>query len=374
VVSDRRLAEELLGKAYADISAAERAGIPQATAGPLRTKIVAALDRLYEMSDVTSTVLFAFPEDRGSDLKRIVRGPDGAPFVLDEGTKTVYRINVANEKAQVVYREGRDAAGATEGAPRLLAVGGRDLLVIDKRNVLWRWKPANSQGAGTTIRPRISGATEWGDDVLAAGTFLRDPEANLYNLYIVDVSDQQVKRYSPAQDGSGFPVRPTNWLTAPRDVSGVTSIYIDGDIWLTDRGAVLRFANGNSEGWEADAPEDDVLRPAPTYQLVRSAAPARTGTIYAFDAANGRLVALSKVNGAFLGQYRLADGSDAWSDLRDFYVEASVEGQPEAIVWISRNAVHRAILASPANPSESPAPSGGASSEQPRDDAQSDEG
>jgi hypothetical protein len=362
VVSDRRLAEEVLGKAYADITAAQRAGIPDATAGPVRAKIVAALDRLYQMSDVTSSVLFTFPEDRGADLKRIVRGPDGAPFVLDEGTQTVYRINVANGKAQVIFREGRDAAGSTESAPELLTVGGRDLLMVDARNVLWRWKPANSQGVGTIIRPRISGATEWGDDVLAAGTFLRDPDANLYNLYIVDVSAQQVRRYSPAQDGSGFPVHPTNWLTAARDVSGVTSMYIDGDIWVADAGDILRFANGNSEGWEAEAPDDELLRSAPSYRVVGSGAPAREGTIYAFDAANNRLVALSKVNGSFLGQYRLADGSDAWSDMRDFYVEAGVEGQPDAIVWIGKDAVHRAILASAESAPGSPGPSEGAPS------------
>jgi hypothetical protein len=371
VANDPRRAEELLTQAFTSIEQARQSGIPASTAEPVRARIVAALDRLYQMSDVTSTVLFTFPEDRGADLKRIVRGPDGAPFVLDTGTRTVYRINVAGGKAQVIFRDGRDAAGSTQAAPRLLAVGGKDLLMVDSRNVLWRWRPANSQGDGSIVRPRVSGATEWGDDVLAAGTFLRDPEANLYNLYIVDVSEQQVRRYSPAQDGSGFPVRPTNWLSAQRDVSGVTSMYIDGDIWLADRGAVLRFADGNSEGWEAEAPEDQVLRPAPAYRLVGSSAPAREGTIYAFDAANNRLVALSKVNGSFLGQFRLADGSDAWSDMRDFYVEASVEGQAEAIVWISRDAVHRAILESAASPPGSPAPSAETPSP---DDSRSDEG
>ena len=66
------------------------------------------------------------------------------------------------------------------------------------------------------------------------------------------------------------------------------------------------------------------------------------GTIYAFDGANDRLVALSKVNGTFLGQFRLADGSEDWSDMRDFYVEAGIDGQSDSIVWISRDAVHRA--------------------------------
>jgi hypothetical protein len=374
VSSDRRLAEELLTKAFNDVTAAQRSGIPQSTAGPLRTKIVAALDRLYRMNDVESTVLFTFPEGRDTDLRAIVLGPDGAPFVLDEGTRTVYRINLANDKANVIFREGNKAAGSTQWAPRLLTVGGRDLLMADTRNVLWRWRPANSRGEGSIIRVRVAGASEWGDDVLAMGTFIRDPEANLYNLYIVDPSAQQVLRYSPAADGSGFPAQPTRWLSAPRDVTGISSMYIDGDIWLADSGGVQRVADGNAEGWDADLPEDDVLRSVPRYQFIGSGAARREGTIYAFDAANQRLVALSKVNGAFLGQYRLGGGADDWSDLRGFYVEESVEGKPDAVVWISADAVHRTVLESAtSSPDESPGASGAGASGEPAESPSSDE-
>jgi hypothetical protein len=361
VVSDRRLAEDLLTQAHTAITAAQRAGIPESTAGPVRTKIVAALDRLYRMTDVRSTALFTFPEERNTNLRRIVKGPDGAPFVLDEGTSSVYRINLANDRASVIFREGRETRGATQGAPRLITVGGRHLVMVDTRNELWRWSPANSRGDGTIVRvSNVAGSSEWGNDILAIGTFIRDPEANLYNLYIVDPSAEQVLRYSPAADGGGFPAQPTRWLSAPRDVSGVTSMYIDGDIWLADSGGVLRVADGNSEGWEAESPEDEVLRTAPSYLLVGSGAERRAGTIYAFDGANDRLIALSQVNGAFLGQYRLADGSDAWSDMRDFYVEESIEGQPDAIVWISQDAVHRAVLESATSAPESPGPTDGA--------------
>jgi hypothetical protein len=366
VSSDRRLAEELLTQAFTAIDAAQRAGIPETTAGPVRIQIVTALDRLYKMTDVTSTALFTFPEDRPTDLRAIVRGPDGAPFVLDAGTQTVYRVGLVADRASVIFREGNVAAGRKEGAPKLLTVGGRHLLVLDDRNVVWFWRPANSSGQGTLSRfpSGVNGSSEWGEDILAIGTFLRDPEQNLYNLYLVDPSAQQVLRYSPAQDGTGYPVAPTRWLSAPRDVSRITSMYIDGDIWLADGGDVLRVADGNSEGWEAETPDDDVLRSQPSYSLIDSGAARREGTIYAFDAANARLIALSKVNGAFLGQYRLADGSDAWADMRDFYVEPSIEGQPDAIVWISENAVHRALLGSATSPPASPIPSEAASDDQ----------
>ena len=113
-------------------------------------------------------------------------------------------------------------------------------------------------------------------------------------------------------------------------------MYIDGDIWLADAGE-CPARRRREQRWlgRAERPSDEVLRTAPSYRLINSGAARREGTIYAFDAANNRLIALSKVNGAFLGQYRLADGSDGWADMRDFYVEASIEGQPDAIVWIS---------------------------------------
>jgi hypothetical protein len=360
VVNDPRRAEELLTEAYTALDGAGKGGIPTTTTGPLRTQIVAALDRLYKMVDVVSAPVFTFPEDPAVDLQALVRGPDGAPFVLDPATATVYRIDVANGKAAAIFREGNRAAGATQAAPKLLSVGGRDLLMVDAKNVVWRWRPANTAGKGTITRVRVSGATEWGDDIRAIGTFVRDSEANLYNLYVVDPSAQQILRYSPAADGSGFPAQPNNWLSAPRDVSRITALYIDGDIWLADGGRVLRVVNGNSAGWEATAPDDEVLRTKPAYRLLASGAERRLGTIYGFDPANRRVVALTKANGTFLEQYRLAGGATGWSDLRDWYIEPGAEGEPDRLVWIGANAVHRVVLeastSAPASPGASGAP------------------
>ena len=124
----------------------------------------------------------------------------------------------------MIFREGNKAAGQTQGVPKLLAVGGRDLLMVDSRNVIWRWRPANTTGKGTITRVRVSGASEWGADVLAVGTFIRDREANLYNFYVVDVSAEQILRYSPAADGGGSPQR-TQVARGGRDVSGIPRSY-----------------------------------------------------------------------------------------------------------------------------------------------------
>jgi hypothetical protein len=344
VETDPRQAEDLLSSALEQVDRARSSGIPAATTTPLRTQIVEALDRLFGVIEVGASPMFQFPEDPAVTLAALVRGPDGAPFVLDPATASVYRIDVAKDKATAVFREGNRAAGATQATPKLIAVGARDLLMVDAKNVVWRWRPANSQGKGTITRVRTSGAAEWGDDITGIGTFVRNAEAGLYNLYVIDPSAEQILAYAPAADGSGFPAAPTGRLATSRDVSAFRSLYIDGDIWVVDDGSIVRFVGGRSEGWEAESPGDDVLRAPPEYALITSGSGRREGVLYGFDPENERVIAVNKANGSYLEQYRLVGGSTAWSGLIDWYVEPGVGDEPDALVWINATGLFRSVL------------------------------
>jgi hypothetical protein len=362
VANDPHRAATLLNDAITNLDAAAEAGIAAATIAPLRAKAVTAIDRLYHMLDVGDSVIFSFPTGQNVDLRAIVVGPDGAPYVLDAGTKTVYRIDVQGGKATAVYRAGNKVTGGTEGEPRFLAVGARDLVIVDSKSVVWRWRAADAKGHGTTAKVPVAGSSEWGSDVKAIGTFLRNANADLYNLYVVDPSQQQILAYAPAISGQGFPSAPTGRLAAPRDVSGITAMYIDGDIWLADGGQLLRIVNGASEGWTAEAPGDSAVRSGPSFTLVTSGSARREGRIYGFDPANRRVLAYLKSDGSFVEQYRLAGGSPAWTDLRDWYVEPGIGDQPDTLIWISATEIHSTILealtvAPQASPSPSAAPS-----------------
>ena len=366
VTNDPRKATTLLTDAMTKLQAASQAGIPASTIQPLHDQAVAAIDRLYRLIDVSDTVLFTFPADQPIDLKAIMQGPDGAPYVLDAGTKTVYRIDLAKQTAGAVFRAGTKVGTATEGEPTLLAVGGRDLLILDSKSVVWKWTPANTTGRGTTRKVIVKGASEWGSDVLALGTFLRNADAGLYNLYVVDPSEQQVMAYTPAADGNGFPSAASGRLSSPRDVSGITSLYIDGDIWLADGGHLLRIVNGRSEGWTAADPGDTIVRPAPRYTLVTSGSDRRAGHLYGFDATSRRVISFLKSDGSFVEQYRLAAASQAWTDLRSWYVVAGAGDQPDTLFWISATAMHKTVLERPvtgpgASPGSSPGGSPGSS-------------
>ena len=367
-------ARDLLTHAYAQLDLAEAAKVKATVIAPLRAKVEAGLDRLYGVVPVTSATLFTFTPAEGADpvdLRGLVRGPDGAPYVIDRSTRSVYRIDLKARKATLVARYGQKASGATVGAPRFLGVGGKsDLLIVDSKNTLWRWRPADSAGKGTLVKINVDGAKSWGDDIKGFGTYLRDAERTLYNLYVVDPSEQQIRVYYPSADGGGFPNPGTPWLATTRDLSAMSSIYNDGDLYATNAGELIRFVAGKSEGWDAAAPKDTLLRPAPVYSLVAGGVGTerRTGWVYAYDKPNARIVAMDKSDGTYKAQYRLAGGIQGWDDMRAFYVVPGVAEAPATLIWVSKDGLHSSVLvavpdvapAPPASPAASASPAGSA--------------
>jgi hypothetical protein len=363
VEDDPPRALALLSAAYASLDDAAAAGVSAATIRPLRAEVVAGLDELYGVRPVAWNLLYAFPPldpatSTASDIGNVIEGPDGAPYVLDRGTASVWRIDLATGSAALIYRLGTNTAGAVEGAPKFIATGGPDLLILDDQNVLWRWRPSDAAGAGTTTRVRVNGSASWGDDIRDIGTYLRRADAGLYNLYIVDPSEQQILAYSPAADGSGFPARPTGRLAARRSVDTMTSLYIDGDIFVIENGVIERFVSGNSGGWEATDPDDILLRRAPTYTRIASGSGRREGQLYAYDPSNRRVVAFDKATGDYVEQYRLAGGDPAWADMRGMFVRPGLEGDPAVLYWAGPEGLYESVLvAVPDVPAATPSPS-----------------
>jgi hypothetical protein len=368
VADDRNQAMDLLTDAHQQLDLAEAAHVSAAVITPLRAQVAAGLDRLYGVVTVAASTDFTFKPAEGADpidLRALVRGPDGSPYVLDRSTKAVYRIDLKAKKATLVARAGTKASsGGTVSTPRFLAVGGLDLLILDAKNVLWRWRPADGTGAGTLAKVNVLNAASWGDDVTSINTFLKDEVRGLYNLYVVDPSEKQILSYASAGDGSGFPGKPSPWLATTRDVSAMNSTYVDGDLYATDGGSVIRFTSGKSEGWSPKAPPDALIRPAPDYSLVASVVPyasgqRKIGSVYVLDRPNARVVALDKANGDYKGQYRLAGGLTDWSDMRGMYLIAGIDQEPPTLFWLSRDGLHESVLV--AVPDTAPSAGPGAS-------------
>jgi hypothetical protein len=135
---------------------------------------------------------------------------------------------------------------------------------------------------------------------------------------------------------------------------------VDGDLFATDAGSMIRFVGGNSEGWDAKAPKDTLLRAAPVYSIVSAGSARREGDIFGYDKPNARVIALSKTDGTYQNQYRLAGGATGWSDLRGMYIIPGSGDGPSTLVWLSSNGVNQSILVAvpdtvpSASPSASP--------------------
>ena len=365
VVGDPSQAMTLLTGAYTSLQAAATNGIPAAQIAPSLKQATDGLDRLFKVVPVAAAKVVSIGSAQApADIGHIILGPGSATFVLDRGTKSVYRVDPATHKANVVFRAGQKvpSAGATESAPKLMALGAtRDLLIVDEKNILWRWRPADTAGKGTTVKVKVSTSASWGDDILAIGTFLKN-SAGLYNFYVVDPSQQQVLAYAPAADGNGFPAKDTKRLTVARDVSKVGDLYIDGDIYITDNGTIVRFVDGRAEGWQAKPIGDELLRPVPAYRLISSPSDKRVGILYGYDPANARVVAIDKAKGDYIEQYRLAGDAPGWEDMRGMIVQAGTDGGPATLTWASKDTIYTTVLEAvpdvAPSASGSPAPSG----------------
>ena len=221
IANDPKRALELLSTAYAELDKAEKAGYPLAQIVPLRQTALDGLDRLYGVVKVASTDLFTFPAGQAPvSLTGLVRGSDGAPYVLDAAGKTVWRIDLAKKTATAVMKSGQKASATKVADPTFITTGGPDVLVLDSKNVLWRWRPANAKGKGTLGKINVEGSASWGNDILDFSTFVANFDAALYKLYIVDPSDRSGDESSVYLDvgrscvsGGGFTCQPAAGIT-----------------------------------------------------------------------------------------------------------------------------------------------------------------
>ncbi len=355
VVDDPTKAMQLLTNAYEDLKKAAAAGIPSSAITPLQRRVVDGLDELYGVAEVKATQAFSFDKaDPPVSLVQVVQGPDGAPYVLDGNGHAVYRVDLAGKKASLILSTGAEVGKTKAGEPRFLSASGPDLLILDSKNILWRFRPIDKKGTGTLARVTVADSTSWGKDVRAMGTFLRDADRGLYNLYIVDPSARQILRYSPAADGSGFPAAATDYLAAPQDVSQMSGLYIDGALWVVDGTEVARFSGGQRTKSAVADPGDELLRPAPQYDLVTGYGTSQDGQVYAWDAPNRRIIATDKATGGYVGQYRLATEPERWDAIRGMYVLDRGDAKPPLLYWIDETRLWTTALEAVAGPAASP--------------------
>lgn len=346
LVNDPERVKTLLLTAVANLNTAEAGGGPLAQITTLRGQATATLNKIFLVNTTSPITLFDF-EAAGAavEIQALVQGPDGLPYVIDKVTGAVYRIDTARGRATVVYQPGFDLYGTRTGRALLLAAAGPDLVVFDASSNLWRWRPSDGAGKGTLVKLRVRNGELWGSDVKAIIGFAADSGTGLYRLYVVDPSARQILRYQPAPDGTGYPATPTAYLINPMSLSTMTSIAIDGDVYMTSNGALRRYSGGAPDDWAPAAIGDELLHPTLTATLVMSAGASRTGAVYLWDSTSHRVIAYSKApSGAMLAQYVVGDDKDPVGDILGGYILPSPDGGAPTFIWAEAGRVRSAVL------------------------------
>jgi hypothetical protein len=348
IETDPEQARRLLGDALEALDQAEAAGVATSATAPLRARAIAGLDELDGVVHVPVTLV--------ADLASVVESPDigdlvrGSPienaaYVIERSTRTVYRVDLATGEASPIVSEGDSVGRATVGEPWHLARGGRDVVILDRGGSLWRWRPADAEGAGTLRAITVRGRADWGDDVIDVATF--DRGAEVYNLYVLDPSQEQLLRYTPAADGSGYPSDPAGYLAAPAPLDGVRGIIVDGDVYLLLADEIERYQSGTKTGFRVTLPPDSDRRPGVDLRAFAGGATRRSGVLEAWDVRNGRILEFSKRTGEYVRQFFASGSVATFSDVRGMFL-VEFPDQAPLLYWCSGSGLFVVTLEDPA--------------------------
>lgn len=363
LVNDPDRARTLLISATESLKTAESGGASSAEVAALREQMLPALNKIFFLTEATAMEVFDFASASVAiTITAITQGPDGYTYIVDDHSGAVYRVDPAaepNPRATVIFQPGYDLYGSRTGRAQAITSSGPDIVIFDSSSNLWRWRPADASGRGTLVKLRVRDGELWGGDVKIISGFAADEGTGLYRLYVVDPSARQILRYTPAPDGTGYPASPTGYLINPSALASVDAMAIDGDLYLAQDGAIRRYVGGAVNEWAPADPGDSSLRSAPNISLIFSAGASRTGTIYAWDSDNQRMLVYSKgPTGAVLAQYKLTSNGDPIGNIVGGYISLAADGGAPTFVWAEETRIRSAVLGAGVTPGgeSTPAP------------------
>lgn len=347
----------LYREAWSQIRGAQATGLSDPALAELETRARAGLDQAYgTRAPVTSEVtLFK----RGVDPIALVRGPDrqGAAYYLDRETSSIVRVAMDRGATAEVVTQGDRAAGggkARLGKPVQIEQAPTEVVIVDDDRQAWRWRPSDGKGNGTLARLGFQGNQQWGTDHGDIATF---PDPRGYRIYVAEPSQEMILRYEPTFDQSSFG-EGNNYLVSTNEaVAEIEQIYIDRDVYTLSDDGLLRYVSGRFVGTFSigDPPDADDLRPGADYTIVTGTGNADDGTFYLYDSAWGRIVAFSKVDGSYRGQWVPGPDDPSMDDVRGMYViPGKKKRDPDRLVWVSPEGVFQSNLTTAATEAAPP--------------------
>jgi serine/threonine protein phosphatase PrpC len=347
---DPARAERLLERSLGAVGRASDAGVRETALEPVRARIERGLDIVFAVARVreASTVAYLTADFTGADPVDMVLAADGSLWVIEVGRGRLIRIDPATNQATVPYRSGQKLDGATAGAPWMIATAATDVVLIDRARQAWRFDLVGQKAHRLGLQ---------GLDAIAPNSSLlaalqHRPPLEIFNLYLVDAGRDQVLKWSP---GDVIPVRypapPEPFLVghANPPAGSARDLFVDANLWLLQAGTVTRVNFGtplDQANYSLDPPPDASLRPALDYRQLDGATIGEREMFYVYDAANARILAYQRADGAFVRQW-LAPRSGPTAGLLDHVLAlcvGSVADGPPVAYLLTPTRVVRVVL------------------------------
>jgi hypothetical protein len=155
----------------------------------------------------------------------------------------------------------------------------------------------------------------------------------------------------PAVIPVNYPEPPQAFLTEPPDLDPrrARDLRVDVNLWLLHATTVTRvdFGTPRSQAdYSLDRPPDADLRRRLDYRLVDGATVGDRDYLYVYDAANARIIAFQRADGAFVRQWMAAASGAAagtLDDVRGLAVSSVPDGPPVAYLLAGHRVV-RVVL------------------------------
>ena len=352
LVGDPVKAQEQCSSAWGALTRAKEGGVLATTLAPVEKDVVTCLDTLYAVNHPRAQQVYDV-SDMTPHGGSLVQGPDRNAFFIDDDTKSVWRVTMRNGAGEPVIKQ-KDGRGSGIGIPRLMATAGADLVVLDNAGNTWRWRRTDVPLAllHKPDQPVL------GDDALAMEAYLTDPGANLYNLYIVDPSANQILRYTPELGGSGFSDVGDYLASDNEDVGSMRDLYVDQSLFTLSSDNLARHYGGRVQDFKlAKPPDDRDMRPGHDYRYVSE----WNDRFYVYDIKWSRVLVFARATGDYIEQWQTIGRVPPMDDLRGMYMvdpTSNKKGAPPTLVWLSPSGLYTSVLVDDPNagPIATPAP------------------
>jgi serine/threonine protein phosphatase PrpC len=348
---DPAQASELLAGAHVAVERAMAAGVADVELAPLRARIDRGLDALYLVAraDAIAPVVDLGAAFEDVDAADMVAASDGSLWVLDAGRGRIIRADPAEGSVAVIYRAGQALeSGEVPGDPWLIATAATDVVVIDRQRSAWRIDLAER----VPRRMPLAGAEGISAETTLVAALQHRPPLEIFTLYVVDGATGRIDRWSPpAVIPVTYPDPAEPFLTEAPDLDprDARDLRVDVNAWLLYADTVTRVDFGSPRDqadYSLDPPPDADVRPVLDYRLLDGATVGDRDFLYVYDAANDRIIAFQRADGAFVRQWMAPTGGESaggLADVRGLSVASVSDGPPVAYL-LTADGVLRLVL------------------------------